>query len=211
MTNQKKKLGAYNQIEIYPNVLKESEFILKIETLLELTTLNEEDKIEFLNSIRILSEGNEIYFQHNPMNVIFKLPNNNQIEWAVDLFLWKNQKRKYEIRLGVPSESLLCGEYPKMLYKEDSINEIEHIMMQLNIQKVGDILLFTDESSESNFINELEGKLSSVNFEFDLAILPSKMQWKINEDKYELIEVTKESKRYRSKHCFMKFNTLKCN
>ncbi|MBK6500754.1 MAG: hypothetical protein IPG00_22495 [Saprospiraceae bacterium] len=71
MTNQKKKLGAYNQIEIYPNVLKESEFILKIETLLELTTVNDEDKIEFLNSIRILSEGNENYFQYNPMNCIF--------------------------------------------------------------------------------------------------------------------------------------------
>ena len=145
------------------------------------------------------------------MNLIFKLPINSQIEWTVDLFLWKNQKLKYEIRLGVPSESLLCGEYPKMLYKEDSINEIEQIMMQINIQKVGDILLFTDEASESNFINELEGKLSFVNFLFDLEIIPSKMQWKINEDSYEVIEVNEEFKRYRSKHCFMKFKKIKCN
>lgn len=204
-------MGAYNQIEIYPNVLEESEFLLKIETLLELTTVNEEDKNEFLNSIKILSEGKEKYFRHNPMNLIFKLPNNSQIEWAVDLFLWKNQQLKYEIRLGVPSESLLCGEYPKMLYKEDSINEIEQIMMQINIQKVGDILLFTDEASELNFINELEGKLSFVNFLFDLAIIPSKMQWKINEDSYEVIEANEEFKRYRSKHCFMKFKKIKCN
>jgi hypothetical protein len=117
----------------------------------------------------------------------------------------KNQKLKYEIRLGVLSESLLCGEYPKMLYKVDTIIEIEQIMMQINNQKVGDILLFTDEVSESNFINELEGKLSFVNFLFDLAILPSKLQWKINEDKYEMIEANEEFKRYRSKHCFMKF------
>jgi len=204
-------LGAYNQIEIYPDVLEESEFLLKIETLLELTTVNEKDKNKFLNSIKILSEGNEIYFQYNPMNLIFKLPINSQIEWTVDLFLWKNQKLKYEIRLGVPSESLLCGEYPKMLYKEDSINEIEQIMMQINIQKAGDILLFTDEASESNFINELEGKLSFVNFLFDLEIIPSKMQWKINEDSYEVIEVNEEFKRYRSKHCFMKFKKIKCN
>jgi hypothetical protein len=190
-------LGAYNQIEIYPDVLEESEFLLKIETLLELTTVNEKDKNKFLNSIKILSEGNEIYFQYNPMNLIFKLPINSQIEWTVDLFLWKNQKLKYEIRLGVPSESLLCGEYPKMLYKEDSINEIEQIMMQINIQKAGDILLFTDEASESNFINELEGKLSFVNFLFDLEIIPSKMQWKINEDSYEVIEVNEEFKRYK--------------
>lgn len=204
-------MGAYNQIEIYPDVLEESEFLLKIETLLELTTVNEKDKNKFLNSIKILSEGNEIYFQYNPMNLIFKLPINSQIEWTVDLFLWKNQKLKYEIRLGVPSESLLCGEYPKMLYKEDSINEIEQIMMQINIQKAGDILLFTDEASESNFINELEGKLSFVNFLFDLEIIPSKMQWKINEDSYEVIEVNEEFKRYRSKHCFMKFKKIKCN
>jgi len=204
-------LGAYNQIEIYPDVLEESEFLLKIVTLLELTTVNEEDKNKFLNSIKILSEGNENYFQYNPMNLIFKLPINSQIEWTVDLFLWKNQKLKYEIRLGVPSESLLCGEYPNMLYKEDSINEIEQIMMQINIQKVGDILLFTDEASESNFINELEGKLSFVNFLFDLAIIPSKMQWKINEDSYEVIEANEEFKRYRSKHCFMKFKKIKCN
>jgi hypothetical protein len=198
-------LGAYNQIEIYPDVLEESEFLLKIETLLELTTVNEEDKNKFLNSIKILSEGNENYFQYNPMNLIFKLPINSQIEWTVDLLLWKNQKLKYEIRLGVLSESLLCGEYPKMLYKVDTIIEIEQIMMQINNQKVGDILLFTDEVSESNFINELEGKLSFVNFLFDLAILPSKLQWKINEDKYEMIEANEEFKRYRSKHCFMKF------
>lgn len=204
-------MGAYNQIEIYPDVLEESEFLLKIVTLLELTTVNEEDKNKFLNSIKILSEGNENYFQYNPMNLIFKLPINSQIEWTVDLFLWKNQKLKYEIRLGVPSESLLCGEYPNMLYKEDSINEIEQIMMQINIQKVGDILLFTDEASESNFINELEGKLSFVNFLFDLAIIPSKMQWKINEDSYEVIEANEEFKRYRSKHCFMKFKKIKCN
>lgn len=204
-------MGAYNQIEIYPDVLEESEFLLKIETLLELTTVNEEDKNKFLNSIKILSEGNEKYFQYNPMNLIFKLPNNSQIEWAVDLFLWKNQMQKYEILLGVPSECLLCGEYPKMLYKEDSIYEIEQIMMQINIQKVGDILLFTDEANELNFINELEGKCSFVNFIFDLAILPSKLQWKINEDKYEMIEANEEFKRYRSKHCFMKFKKIKCN
>lgn len=211
MTNQKKKLGSYNQLEIYPNVLEESKFLLKIETLLELTTVNEKDKNDFLNSIKILPEGNEKYFQHKPINLFFKMPNNSQIEWSVDLFLWKNRKLKYEIRLGVPSESLLCGEYPKMLYKEDTINEIEQIMMQINDQKVGDILLFTDEASESNFINELEGKLSLVNFLFDLAILPSKMQWKINEDSYEMIEVNEEFKRYRSKHSFMKFNKIKCN
>lgn len=204
-------MGAFNQIEIYPDVLEESEFLLKIQTLLELTTVDEEDKNKFLNSIKILSEGNENYFQYNPMNLIFKLPNNSQIEWNVDLFLWKNQKLKYEIRLGVPSESLLCGEYPKMLYKEDSIKEIEQIMIQINIQKVGDILLFTDEASESNFINELEGKLSFANFLFDLAIIPSKMQWKINEDSYEVIEANEEFKRYRSKHCFMKFKKIKCN
>lgn len=180
-------MGAYNQLEIYPDVLEKSEFLLKIETLLEQTTVNDEDKNKFLNSIKILSEGNENYFQYNPMNLIFKLPNNSQIEWTVDLFLWKNQKLKYEIRIGVPSESLLCGEYPKMLYKEGTIIEIEQIMMQINNQKVGDIILFTDEASESNFINELEEKLSFVNFLFDLAILPSKLQWKINEDKYEMI------------------------
>lgn len=204
-------MGAYNQIEIYPDVLEESEFLLKIKKLLELTTVKEEDKNKFLNSIKIFSEGNEIYFQYNPMNLVFKLPINSQIEWTVDLFLWKNQKLKYEIRLGIPSESLLYGEYPKMLYKEDSINEIEQIMMQINIQKVGDILLFTDETSESNFINALEGKSSIVNFLFDLAIIPSKMQWKINEDKYEMIEVNEEFKRYRSKHCFMNFKKIKCN
>ena len=83
--------------------------------------------------------------------------------------------------------------------------------MQINIQKVSDILVFTDEASELNFINELEGKLNFVNFLFDLAILPSKMKWKLNEDNYELIEANEEFKRYRSKHCFIKFNKNKCN
>lgn len=198
-------MGAYDQIEIYPNVIEESEFLLKIKTLLELTAINDFDKNEFLNSIKLVSEGNEKYYQYNPLKLCFKTPNNNLIEWIVDLFIWENQRLKYEIRLGVPSDFLLCGEYPNILYKEDSINEIENIMMQIYSQKIGDVILFTNEVSESNFRNDLEGELSFVNFLFDLAILPSKMQWKINEDNYEMIEANEEFKRYRSNHCFMKF------
>ena len=206
-------MGAYNQIEIYPNSLVKNkiEFLHRIETLLELTTINEIDKIEFLNSIELISEENNNYFQYKPTTLIFDLPYENLIEWRIDLFNWSNQKLTYEIRLGVSSESLLYGKYPKINYKEDLINQIDHLMMSINSQKENEILLFTDEASEGNFIAELEGHLSSVNYLFDLAIIPSKIQWIMNNDKYEMVEEIKEQKKYRRKHNYLKSIKTDCN
>ena len=211
MTNQKKKLGAYNQIEIYPYLVIETEFSQRVETLLELTTIKEVDRIEFIESIRLISEGNDKYYQYKQTKLIFDLPYNNQIEWSIDFFNWPNQKLKHEIRLGVPSESLLYGKHPNIQYKEDLIKQIEYLMMKINSQKENEVLLFTDEASEGNFIAELEGKLNSVNYLFDIAIIPSKIQWNINVDKYEMVEDLKNQKKYRSKHNYMKSIKSDCN
>lgn len=200
-------MGAFNQIEIYPNLEANNVvgFVNRVEELLNLTTNTSEEKIEFINSIKLISQENENYFQYNQTKLIFELPYENQFEWNIDLFNWRNQKQTFEIRLGVSSESLLFGKYPNIYYREDLIEQIEFLMLRINSQKENEILLFTDEASEGKFINELEGKLSSVNYLFDMAIIPAEIKWNMNETKYELLEKINEQIKYRSKHNYMKF------
>jgi hypothetical protein len=206
-------LGAYNQIEIYPKLEANNivGFVNRVKELLYLTTNTSEERIEFVESIKFVSQENEYYCQYKQTKLIFVSPYENQLEWNIDLFNWSNQEQAFEIRLGVSSESLLYGEYPNICYSEDLIEQIEFLMLQINGQKENEILLFTDEASEGNFITELEGKLSSVNYLFDIAIIPAEIKWNMNENKYEILDKFSEQIKYRSKDNYMKLMKKESN
>ena len=206
-------MGAYNQIEIYPKLEANNivGFVNRVKELLYLTTNTSEERIEFVESIKFVSQENEYYCQYKQTKLIFVSPYENQLEWNIDLFNWSNQEQAFEIRLGVSSESLLYGEYPNICYSEDLIEQIEFLMLQINGQKENEILLFTDEASEGNFITELEGKLSSVNYLFDIAIIPAEIKWNMNENKYEILDKFSEQIKYRSKDNYMKLMKKESN
>lgn len=206
-------MGAYNQIEIYPNsdVSNEVEFLQRIEKLLELSTITKSDKKQLIESIKLITDENDKYYEYKRTKIIFDLEHQNAIEWHIDIFNWSNQNLNYEIRLAVDSESLLHGEYPNIHYKRDIITEIEYIMLQINHQKENELILFTDEASEGEFATELEGKVSEINFLFDMAIIPINMKWNMNQDKYHLIEKINEQGKYRSKHIYMNQINKDCN
>ena len=198
-------MPAFNQIEIYLSLtnVDDEAFISRVSKLLALSTLDKTQRKEFLTSIKMIDEEGDRYFEYNKINLNF---NNQQIEnhlsWNLDLFYWQKQNLKYEIRLAIISDTILINSYPKMHYNKNLMLPIENLMMEIYNQEGIELVLFTDESNEGEFVIELDYSRNDNMYLFDLAYITDNIKWKMNLGKYEIVEKLKNGTKYMRKNFY---------
>ena len=198
-------MGALNQIEIYFEQSNLEKFVGEIEEVLKLSNISEHDAQDFIKSILLNKGSSEYHFEYKTLKLSFPIREySEELIWDLDIFNWSNDTYTYEIRLGIASETLVeIKEGQPIHYNAKMISQIERIMEGINKIVESQIVLFTDEVSEGQFVNELEGKDSGLSFLFDIALISRKINWDYNQTNYNLIGIEDQNRKYRSRHAYM--------
>ena len=77
-------------------------------------------------------------------------------------------------------------------------------MTQFHRLKEEAIVLFTDEANQGIFVEELNKSKSDFKYLFDLAILPSNLNWQKTCDDYELLKRSEKFAIWKRKSKYMR-------
>ena len=198
-------MGALNQIEIYFKQSNPEKFVGEIEEILKFSNISEHNAQDFIKTIVLNKDSSEYYFEYKTIKLSFPIKEySEELIWDLDIFNWSNETYTYEIRLGIASETLVeMKEGQPIHYNTKMISQIERLMEEINKIVESQIILFTDEVSEGQFVNELKGKDSDLSFLFDIALISRKINWDYNQTKYDLIEIEDQNRKYISRHAYM--------
>ena len=166
-----------------------------------------------MDSIKLVNEGEDQYLKYAANTLKFWESENEQsLEWNIYLAYWPEMSNQFVIQLGILSskiyqfDKLQTGGYEPMsvAYVPRIIDNIAKFFDDLQSSLDNSLILLTDEVSEGVFLEGINRKNSTINFLFDLAIIPSDVQWEFNEEKYEILNQQEDFTKYKSKHPYMR-------
>jgi len=201
-------MGGCLNIEVHQSLKSNDHFTSSLKNILK-TVLDQEQLIKFINSVKLQSEKKHSWFEYENIKVKFRLNKNvGQLEW--DIFLDYNRNEyKYVLELNILETEIQIYEDGKPYFEVEKTNQILNLMKQIHKSNEKAIILFTDEASQGKLVENLNVNNVDINYLFDLAILPTGLNWQNDISKYDKIEKIGGSEVWKSKSGYMrKFKTL---
>jgi hypothetical protein len=203
-------MGGCLNIEIHQNLNSNDQFISSLKNILK-PALNQEQLMKFINSVKLHNEEDHYWYEYEKIKVKFHQNGiDDQFEW--DIYLAYNERKyNYVLEFFILETEIQIYEEDWPYFAVDKTNQILYLMKQFHGFHEEAIILFTDEASQGILVENLSEEKVEINFLFDLAILPTGLQWNQSNGKYETIEKLGQSEVWKSNSRYMrkfKNNTL---